>query len=137
MTKGVRTIVSAMRRRAARISSIEIGRTASRWLAKVFPHHVRCEDERTKVLQCRIAINESGGGAAASGTGGAGDLSAARGIAGERGVNRLLVVLGALFLAAGILWPWIRRLPLFRLPGDIVVDRPGFKFFFPITTSSS
>jgi Protein of unknown function (DUF2905) len=49
-------------------------------------------------------------------------------------VNRLLVVLGALFLGAGILWPWIKRLPLFRLPGDIVVDRPGFKFFFPITT---
>ena len=49
-------------------------------------------------------------------------------------MNRLLVVLGALFLAAGILWPWIKRLPLFRLPGDIVVDRPGFKFFFPITT---
>jgi hypothetical protein len=49
-------------------------------------------------------------------------------------VNRLLVVLGALFLTAGILWPWIKRLPLLRLPGDIVVDRPGFKFFFPITT---
>jgi hypothetical protein len=23
---------------------------------------------------------------------------------------------------------------VFHLPGDIVVDRPGFKFFFPITT---
>jgi hypothetical protein len=23
---------------------------------------------------------------------------------------------------------------LFHLPGDIVIDRPGFKFFFPITT---
>jgi hypothetical protein len=23
---------------------------------------------------------------------------------------------------------------LFNLPGDIVIDRPGFKFFFPITT---
>jgi hypothetical protein len=28
----------------------------------------------------------------------------------------------------------VRRLPLFRLPGDIVIDRPHFKFFFPITT---
>ena len=28
----------------------------------------------------------------------------------------------------------MRRLPLFRLPGDIVIDRPGFRFFFPITT---
>jgi len=23
---------------------------------------------------------------------------------------------------------------LFHLPGDITIDRPGFKFFFPITT---
>jgi hypothetical protein len=34
----------------------------------------------------------------------------------------------------GLAWSWIKRLPLFRLPGDIVIDRPGFKFFFPITT---
>ena len=34
----------------------------------------------------------------------------------------------------GVLWPWLKRLPLFRLPGDIVIDRPGVKFFFPITT---
>lgn len=27
-----------------------------------------------------------------------------------------------------------RPFPLGRLPGDIVVDRPGFKFYFPITT---
>jgi hypothetical protein len=23
---------------------------------------------------------------------------------------------------------------LFQLPGDILIDRPGFKFIFPITT---
>jgi hypothetical protein len=28
----------------------------------------------------------------------------------------------------------VRRWPLFHLPGDIVVDRPGFRFFFPVTT---
>jgi Protein of unknown function (DUF2905) len=49
-------------------------------------------------------------------------------------VNRILVILGTVILVIGLLWPWVRRLPLFRLPGDIVVDRPGFKFFFPITT---
>jgi hypothetical protein len=32
-----------------------------------------------------------------------------------------------------MLWPWLERLPLFHLPGDIVIDRPGFKLFFPIT----
>ena len=49
-------------------------------------------------------------------------------------MNRLLVTLGLCLLVAGVAWSWVRRLPLFRLPGDIVIDRPGFKFFFPITT---
>jgi hypothetical protein len=49
-------------------------------------------------------------------------------------MNRLLIGLGALIIIIGVTWPWIRRVPLFHLPGDIVVDRPGFKFFMPITT---
>ena len=49
-------------------------------------------------------------------------------------MSRLLIVLGTLFIVAGLTWQWLRRLPLFRLPGDIVIDRPGFKFFFPLTT---
>ena len=49
-------------------------------------------------------------------------------------MSRLLVVLGTVLIVLGLLWPWVRRLPLFRLPGDIVIDRPHFKFFFPITT---
>jgi hypothetical protein len=49
-------------------------------------------------------------------------------------MNRALVLVGSLLLLAGLLWPFIRRLNLFRLPGDIVVERPGFKLFVPITT---
>jgi MFS superfamily sulfate permease-like transporter len=49
-------------------------------------------------------------------------------------MNRILVVLGVVLIALGLLWPWVRRLPLFKLPGDIVIERPGFQFFFPITT---
>ena len=49
-------------------------------------------------------------------------------------VNRLLIALGVLFVGLGLAWPWVRRSPLFHLPGDIVVERPGFRFFFPITT---
>jgi hypothetical protein len=49
-------------------------------------------------------------------------------------MNRTLVLFGTVLLVAGVAWPWIRRLPLFHLPGDIVIDRPTFKFFFPITT---
>ena len=50
-------------------------------------------------------------------------------------MNRLLVALGAALVVAGLLWPWLKRTHLFHLPGDIVIDRPGFKFFFPITTT--
>jgi len=49
-------------------------------------------------------------------------------------MNRLLIILGTALILGGVLWPYLKRLPLFRLPGDIVIDRPGFKFFFPITT---
>ena len=49
-------------------------------------------------------------------------------------MNRLLVALRAALVVAGLLWPWLKRTHLFHLPGDIVIDRPGFKFFFPITT---
>ena len=49
-------------------------------------------------------------------------------------MNRILIILGTTLIVAGLIWPWLRRLPLFHLPGDIVIDRPGFKFFFPLTT---
>jgi len=49
-------------------------------------------------------------------------------------MSRLLIGIGAALIALGIAWPWVRRVPLFRLPGDIVIDRPGFRFFFPLAT---
>lgn len=49
-------------------------------------------------------------------------------------MSRVLIGLGVALVLAGLAWPWLRRLPLFHLPGDIVVDRPGFRFFFPFTT---
>ena len=44
-----------------------------------------------------------------------------------------LIVLGVLLLAAGILWPVLSRVPG-RLPGDIMIRKPGFTFVFPIVT---
>ncbi len=49
-------------------------------------------------------------------------------------MNRTLVVIGAACLVLGLGWSWFRHVPLFRLPGDIVIERPGLRFFFPITT---
>ena len=37
-------------------------------------------------------------------------------------------------MVAALAWPWLRRVPLFRLPGDIVIERPGVRFFFPLMT---
>ena len=49
-------------------------------------------------------------------------------------MNRILIILGTTLIVAGLIWPWLRRMPLFHLPGAIVIDRPGFKFFFPLNT---
>ena len=48
---------------------------------------------------------------------------------------RLLVVLGVLLVAVGLLWPWLSRLPWGRLPGDLSIQRPGVSFHFPLMTS--
>jgi len=50
------------------------------------------------------------------------------------GMARTLIVLGAVLIVAGLLWPWIPKLGLGRLPGDIVIERGGFRFYFPIVT---
>jgi hypothetical protein len=49
-------------------------------------------------------------------------------------VRRVLIGLGLLLVLAGVFWPLLSKLPLGRLPGDIVIDRPGLKVFAPITT---
>lgn len=46
-----------------------------------------------------------------------------------------LILLGAALIVLGVAWPWLARLGLGRLPGDIHVEREGFSFYFPITTS--
>jgi hypothetical protein len=49
-------------------------------------------------------------------------------------VQRALIVLGVAILAAGVAWPWLRKLPFGRLPGDIHIVREGVSFHFPIVT---
>ncbi len=50
-------------------------------------------------------------------------------------MSRFLIIVGALLLALGLLWPWIAKLGLGRLPGDIVIHRDGFSLYLPLTTS--
>lgn len=49
-------------------------------------------------------------------------------------MRRLLIVLGAVLLLTGLLWPWLGKLGLGRLPGDIRFEKDGFEFYFPLTT---
>jgi hypothetical protein len=48
---------------------------------------------------------------------------------------RILIIAGIVLLAAGLLWPWLSKLGLGRLPGDLVIRRENFSFYFPIVTS--
>ena len=49
-------------------------------------------------------------------------------------MQKHLVILGVVILLIGLLWPWLGKLPIGRLPGDIVINRPNLKVYFPITT---
>ena len=49
-------------------------------------------------------------------------------------MQRTLLLLGLTLVVIGLAWPWLGKLPLGRLPGDIVIDRPSIKLYAPITT---
>jgi hypothetical protein len=50
-------------------------------------------------------------------------------------IQRILIIAGIALVLAGFLWPWLGRIGLGRLPGDIVIEREGFRLYIPITTS--
>lgn len=49
-------------------------------------------------------------------------------------MSKWLVIAGVALIALGLAWPLLAKLGLGRLPGDIVVRREGFSFYFPIVT---
>ena len=49
-------------------------------------------------------------------------------------MQRALIVIGGVLIAAGLLWPWLSRLGLGRLPGDIRIETESGGFYFPIVT---
>ena len=46
----------------------------------------------------------------------------------------ILITVGAVLVVAGLLWPWLSRLGLGRLPGDIRIETANGVFYFPLTT---
>lgn len=49
-------------------------------------------------------------------------------------MQKTLIIIGVAVIIIGIAWPWLARLPIGRLPGDIIIDRPGMKIYIPVTT---
>ncbi|HSD96442.1 MAG TPA: DUF2905 domain-containing protein [Sulfuricaulis sp.] len=49
-------------------------------------------------------------------------------------MTRILVTLGIILVVVGVAWPWLVKLGLGRLPGDILIERENFRFYFPLTT---
>jgi hypothetical protein len=49
-------------------------------------------------------------------------------------MQRLLIGLGVLLLVVGIAWPLLMRIGIGRLPGDIMFQRGGTTFYFPLVT---
>ena len=49
-------------------------------------------------------------------------------------MSRFLIVLGVLILVVGLLWPFLSRIGLGRLPGDIIIERGKMTFYFPLMT---
>jgi hypothetical protein len=52
----------------------------------------------------------------------------------ETAMARFLIVLGLAILLVGLLWPYLSRMGLGRLPGDIVIERDNMTFYFPLMT---
>ena len=38
-------------------------------------------------------------------------------------------------IVLGLLWPWLRHIPLGRLPGDMVINKENFHLYIPVTSS--
>lgn len=49
-------------------------------------------------------------------------------------MNRFLIAIGLIIVAIGVLWPFISRVGLGRLPGDIAIKTENGGFYFPIVT---
>lgn len=50
-------------------------------------------------------------------------------------MSRWLITLGVLLILLGLIWPWLARMGVGHLPGDIYFERKGFSFYFPLVTS--
>jgi Protein of unknown function (DUF2905) len=46
-----------------------------------------------------------------------------------------LITIGIVLVVLGVAWPLLAKLGLGGLPGDVKLERKGYTFYFPVTTS--
>ena len=49
-------------------------------------------------------------------------------------IQKTFIIIGILFVLAGLLFPFLRDIGLGKLPGDIVIKKEKSSFYFPIVT---
>ena len=49
-------------------------------------------------------------------------------------MQKILIILGIIILAVGILYPYIKKIGLGKLPGDLVFKSENSTLFFPIVS---
>ena len=50
-------------------------------------------------------------------------------------MSKVLITIGTILVILGLLWPWLQKSGIGRLPGDLMIQRDNFRFYFPLTTS--
>lgn len=50
-------------------------------------------------------------------------------------MSRILITIGILLIVIGVLWPWLQKSGLGKLPGDIVIEKENFRLYLPITSA--
>jgi hypothetical protein len=49
-------------------------------------------------------------------------------------ISKFLIVAGIILVIVGLALPWLQKIGLGHLPGDIIIKKKNFSFYFPIVT---
>lgn len=49
-------------------------------------------------------------------------------------MQKIFIIIGVAFIAIGVLLPWLTRFGLGHMPGDIIIKKNNFTFYFPVIT---
>ena len=56
-------------------------------------------------------------------------------MSGFEGIGKIIIIVGAIIVVLGLVLAFGERIPfLGKLPGDILIRKDGFTFYFPVVT---